>query len=76
MFKNIEKEDLLKTNEGDAIKVKAQAENTWQMLTVQEKEQFNLIVTIRDRNVCFCNEKMESLWLHVIPAIAGTITSA
>ena len=57
MFKNIEKEDLLKTNEGDAIKVKAQAENTWQMLTVQEKEQFNLIVTIRDRNVCFCNEK-------------------
>ena len=56
MFKNIEKEDLLKTNKGDASKAKAQADETWQTLTVQEKDQFSLMVPIRDKSVCFCSE--------------------
>ena len=59
MFKIIEKEDLLKTNEGDASKAKAQADETYQTLTVQEKEQFNLMVPIMNKSVCFCNENNE-----------------
>ena len=60
MFKNIEKGDLLKTNKGDASKAKAQADETWQTLTVQEEDQFNLMVPIRDKSVCFCNENNEN----------------
>lgn len=46
------------------------------MLTMQEKEQFNLIIPIRNKNI-FVTKKtgIESRWLQEIAAIAGTLQS-